>query len=530
MKSFVRVVAVCLLLMVAGVGPSWAAEPTINFPTSADTDAWLTNQINRWYGATVDQKMATLNEELTDSETGVDLVAVPSHWPSSGFYIQIHSEYMYVEGTSGVTLTVTRGVGGVNASTHATGATVYFVTTAETFEHMKDSIQAIQNALLNGTLAGIFTTLSSGAAGFSVDADGDAIAKSLTVTKTNGVAGSTLWPEANSNDTDGVGFMGPASATRKLYFQFENGDPAAGEVMQLGTPALVGSDYVSQITYGSTSGGDVTSVGDCTDGACFDGTSDGGTYIRLYDESGFYAEILGNAVTLTANRQFTLPNSGGNISILGQTITDTEMAAADFGDFTCTGSDDGCTIDSGAFALSELAGGAAGANAYDFGGATSVELPNGNNPTTDAAGEVAVDVNNYALEVFAATASRLIPTVFTKELTIPEPDKQQLILDAWPIFRVDATAFPFGITVTSCQVTLSADAAYVAVFEEWTGDPPAQTADIETVTTGAGDSYMEDTTPANPTIEADNYVYVDLPTTDVPMVQVQISYTVNEGN
>jgi len=167
---------------------------------------------------------------------------------------------------------------------------------------------------------------------------------------------------------------------------------------------------------------------------------------------------------------------------------------------------------------------------HDFGGATSVELPNGNNPTTDAAGEVAVDVNNYALEVFAATASRLIPTVFTKELTIPEPDKQQAILDAWPIFRADVTAFPFGITVTSCYITLSADAAYVAVFEEWTGDPPAQTADIETVTTGAGDSYMEDTSPANPTVEADNYVYVDLPTTDVPMVQVQISYTVNEGN
>jgi len=249
MKSFVRVVAVCLLLMVAGVGPSWAAEPTINFPTSADTDAWLTNQINRWYGATVDQKMATLNEELTDSETGVDLVAVPSHWPSSGFYIQIHSEYMYVEGTSGVTLTVTRGVGGVNASTHATGATVYFVTTAETFEHMKDSIQAIQNALLNGTLAGIFTTLSAGAAGFSVDADGDNTVKSLTVTKVNGVAGSTLWPEANSSDTDGVGFKGPASATRKLYFQFEDGDPVANEIMKLGTPASVGSDYVSQVTY-----------------------------------------------------------------------------------------------------------------------------------------------------------------------------------------------------------------------------------------------------------------------------------------
>jgi hypothetical protein len=295
---------------------------------------------------------------------------------------------------------------------------------------------------------------------------------------------------------------------------------------------LMWDDDPGALTWGTPAGGsgDVESAGDCTGGACLDGTSDGGTYIRLYDESGFYVEIDGNAVTLTANRQFSLPNSGGNISVLGQTITDTEMAAADFGDFTCTGVDDGCTVDSGAVDLSELAGGAAGANAYDFGGVTSLEIPNGNNPTTDAAGEVALDVNDHALEIYAATASRLIPSVYTKELTILEPDLVQAKSDAIPLFRVDVTAFPFGITVTSCYITLAADAAYVAVFEEWTGDPPAQTADIETVTTGAGDSYMEDTSPANPTVEADNYVYVDLPTTDVPMVQVQISYTVKEGN
>jgi hypothetical protein len=348
----------------------------------------------------------------------------------------------------------------VNASTHATGATVYFVTTAETFEHMKDSIQAIQNALLNGTLAGIFTTLSSGAAGFSVDADGDAIAKSLTVTKTNGVAGSTLWPEANSNDTDGVGFMGPASATRKLYFQFENGDPAAGEVMQLGTPALVGSDYVSQITYGSTSGGDVTSVGDCTDGACFDGTSDGGTYIRLYDESGFYAEILGNAVTLTANRQFTLPNSGGNISVLGQTISSGEFAAEDMGDVTCTGSAGGCTIDSGAFALSELAGGAAGANAYDFGGATSVELPNGS-PTIDTTGEAGVDTTTDQFAYMGASVKRIIPHVKTSSIVIPA------------VAATDDMYFiklPFGITAVSLDCIVSAATSATINIQECASD------------------------------------------------------------
>ena len=37
--------------------------------------------------------------------------------------------------------------------------------------------------------------------------------------------------------------------------------------------------------------GDVTSVSDCTDGACLDGSSDGGTYARFYDDAAFYMQL-----------------------------------------------------------------------------------------------------------------------------------------------------------------------------------------------------------------------------------------------
>lgn len=59
----------------------------------------------------------------------------------------------------------------------------------------------------------ITTTLSAGGAGFSVDADGDATAKSYTVTKASGVAGDLGLYEANSSDTHAAGFRGPASIT-----------------------------------------------------------------------------------------------------------------------------------------------------------------------------------------------------------------------------------------------------------------------------------------------------------------------------
>lgn len=52
--------------------------------------------------------------------------------------------------------------------------------------------------------------------------------------------------------------------------------------------------------------GDVYSVGDCTSGACFDGSSDGGTYLRLYDGTANYLSLVIPSA-LGANRSFYFP-------------------------------------------------------------------------------------------------------------------------------------------------------------------------------------------------------------------------------
>lgn len=57
--------------------------------------------------------------------------------------------------------------------------------------------------------------------------------------------------------------------------------------------------------------GDVTDVGDCTTGACLDGTSDGGTYIRLYDGDSNYTEINNGDANQSADLKWVLPNSNG---------------------------------------------------------------------------------------------------------------------------------------------------------------------------------------------------------------------------
>lgn len=68
------------------------------------------------------------------------------------------------------------------------------------------------------------STISAGAGGFSVDADGDVTAKSFSITKSSGVAGDLGLYEANSTDTDTAGFKGPASLTSNTSYrgQFPN--------------------------------------------------------------------------------------------------------------------------------------------------------------------------------------------------------------------------------------------------------------------------------------------------------------------
>ncbi len=71
-----------------------------------------------------------------------------------------------------------------------------------------------------------------------------------------------------------------------------------------GIVALTGAEVLTIIGAGV---GTVTGVGDCTSGACLDGTSDGGTYISLYDGNSNWTKIVAgdSIVDLT----FTTPTA-----------------------------------------------------------------------------------------------------------------------------------------------------------------------------------------------------------------------------
>ena len=172
-----------------------------------------------------------------------------------------------------------------------------------------------------------------------------------------------------------------------------------------------------------------------------------------------------------------------------------------------------------------------GTGVYDFGGATSIEIPNGTNPTTDAAGEIAVDTDDYAIEIYdnALSVSVLNSYIEDIDALLFAPDG---INDEIPMLHVDAAKYPHGIKLLNIQITLPADAVYSMVFEEWAGDPPVAQNDIETVTTGGADSYMEITggNIDDSDIDADDYVFLDIPATDVDWIHVKIIFYVVQGD
>lgn len=46
----------------------------------------------------------------------------------------------------------------------------------------------------------------------------------------------------------------------------------------------------------------------------------------------------------TADRSIVFPDLGGTVSLFGSSVDDTDMTNEDFGDFSCDGSEDGCTL------------------------------------------------------------------------------------------------------------------------------------------------------------------------------------------
>jgi hypothetical protein len=244
--------------------------------------------------------------------------------------------------------------------------------------------------------------------------------------------------------------------------------------------AVTGSKTLAELAAGGGGSGDITSVGNVATGAAFDGTQ--GTTLTFYNAGGNATQVY-NGTTMTFNKSITASGTGQSAFNEGLIVNE--------------------------------AGGAAATD--DFRAETDTEA---NAFVVDAsANQINIGVPVYLTN----TVTGLLNQYQDKDVLLFAPDG---IADEIPIFHVDADKYPNGIKLVNVQITRPSDGAYSMVFEEWAGDPPAAQNNIETVTTGAGDSYME-VTGANiddSNIDADDYIFLHVPATDIDWIHCKVIF------
>jgi hypothetical protein len=168
---------------------------------------------------------------------------------------------------------------------------------------------------------------------------------------------------------------------------------------------------------------------------------------------------------------------------------------------------------------------------HDFGGATSIEIPSGANPTTDATGEIAIDTDDKFIEFYDGALSRVIPNIQIANYTILYPDTVQARSDDVILAHFPAEIYPHGITITYVCISASASATDTHVLEEWSDAIGTSQGTVESLALSTA-TKIESTSIDDATIAADAYLNINLDGTpdNINWIQITIGYYVNQGD
>jgi hypothetical protein len=409
-------------------------------------------------------------------------------------------------------------------------------------------------ATLTGTATGLagtpnitVGTVNAGAGGMTVDADGDVTAKSVTITKASGSAGDMGLYESNSTDTHAAGFRGPDSisgdgayrikfpdaraSSANMVLAVTNGSEsgsgtAASPYIQTGSwidlDNYMLTTKISTVTdgkycLGNSSGnivcttdapggsGDVTDVGDCSSGACLDGSSDGGTYIRLYDGTSAYSGITAGVRTLTfapsnadaENLTMTFGDNDNTVA-LGSGTGATVSVNGNAGGLTASTSNTiGVgTIELGHASDTTISRVSAGVIAVE--GVTVAPLANPQftgvvdipvNATTDAEGEITIDTTTDQLRYYGG-AQKVIPSAQFFSFAIPAPAEAD---------DINVLKAPYGMTITGISCIVQGTTSVTGQLQEC-GTDGTSCANLDSDITCDADGAADDGTLTDNTI------------------------------
>jgi hypothetical protein len=128
----------------------------------------------------------------------------------------------------------------------------------------------------------------------------------------------------------------------------------------------------------------------------------------------------------------------------------------------------------------------------------------------------------------------LVNTLFNRDriktasLTLSEPDLLQAKTDAPYMLYVNSNGFPYGISIKTLGMTLSADVAYTLNFEEWDDPADATPTTIGFLSSTAGDAlYTTEKNVASYEASINKYIAYDLPDTDIDMIMLWFTFEIN---
>lgn len=157
----------------------------------------------------------------------------------------------------------------------------------------------------------------------------------------------------------------------------------------------------------------------------------------------------------------------------------------------------------------------------DFGGATSLEIPNGTAPAPTVAGQLFYDTDDDLLEGTDGTNDFVVGGKWHIFLfAIDNPDA--LVCDTIKIpIRGN---FPGGIVIDSIGILTSTSTSYSCVFEEWTDIDHSSGSESEIATVATSTSFEAASGGIAHTVEYDNLIAVDLDADDIDQVTIWIRY------
>lgn len=163
---------------------------------------------------------------------------------------------------------------------------------------------------------------------------------------------------------------------------------------------------------------------------------------------------------------------------------------------------------------------AAASGAWDFGGATSVEIPNGaGGATVDATGEICIDSTSGTLNFYDGTAERVLHPQWSKAFFLEAP----VAADDLPIHRFDQ-----AVTLTKVVYAISGGTNWVGQLQEADDAQGTSAADTQAAdSTVTGNTTV--TSFSNASFDAGDYVRLKTTSVSgsVTWLHVTLYYRIN---